>query len=178
MIRRGRVNSKSFSVPEPNSSWANDPLPEWCEAQFGQFKMLNCEWDADNCNGCADTKHDMGYHDPDTAEYEPDYVQDEVYATVAPGYFYNIQPERCHPNPCQLQGLYTQGDSDYGQAQGQASKQITEGNENTASQKKPQYIGNKTDQYHRYAPVKYYYFIVLSVMYGKNAPLFEKKSAQ
>jgi hypothetical protein len=144
---------KGFSVPEPNSLWAHNPLAEWCEAQFGQFKVLYGEWDADNCDGCANTKHDMGDHDPDAAEDEPDYVQDEVDAAVAPGYFYNIQPERRHTHPCQLQGLYSQGDSDYGQAQGQASKQITEGNENTASQKKPQYIGYKTDQHHRYAPV-------------------------
>jgi hypothetical protein len=151
---------------------AHNPFAERREAQFRKLQVLNGKGDADNRNGRAEAKNDMGDHYPDSAEDEPDNVQKEVYTAISPRNFNDIHPEWRHSHPCQLQGLNSRRDTDYGKAQGKASQKIPEGNENPATQKKPQHVGYEPDKNHLHPPVYDDCFNKLMVMYGESRLLF------
>lgn len=92
----------------------NNILSERGQRHGSQLKMLLGERNSDDGDEENNTKQDMGEADPDTANENPKYVEQNIETAVRPFVSDHLFAERPKRQPSQLEGLNPEWNPDDG----------------------------------------------------------------
>lgn len=104
------------------------------EGQQHHLEMLESEWYADDGQAAGDTEAQMEQGNLDASEDYPDDVHDhsQTAGVIRPGdYFMTERPER---QPCHLEKLQSEWNTDDGQAEQQSHNSVIETDQNASEQ--------------------------------------------
>ena len=110
----------------------DESFAEWHKGESGKFEMLDTEWDAYDGDTEQYSESDMSQGDGYSADKPPDYIHNEIEASVGCRTVKHLCPERHQCYTCEFQCLQSERNTDNCQHHRQARHHIFYSHEKSA----------------------------------------------